>query len=123
MRSQILHESAGRIRLHVCQRHMSIREADKLEYFLNSLSFVKKATVSERSCNAVIVYDDDYREKLLTEISSFGYERTEVEVPENTGRALNHAYEDRMFWHIARRAASKLFLPADIFCNRAYRPV
>ena len=112
MRSQILHESDGRIRLHVCQRHMSIHEADKLEYFLNSLSFVKKATVSERSCNAVIVFDNKEREKLLAEISSFGYERTEVEVPENTGRALNHAYEDRMFWHIARRAASKLFLPA-----------
>ncbi|MBR0131763.1 MAG: heavy metal translocating P-type ATPase, partial [Lachnospiraceae bacterium] len=114
MRSKILHESAGRIRLHVCQKHMSIREADKLEYFLNSLPFVKKATVSERSCNAVIVFESVYRAKLLAEISSFGYERTEVEVPENTGRALNHAYEDRMFWHIARRAASKLFLPAEI---------
>ncbi len=114
MRSKILHESAGRMRVHFYQKHMRIAEADKLEYFLNSLCFVKKATVSERSCNAVIVYDKNCREKLLSELSAFGYERTAVEVPANTGRALNHEYEDRMFWHLALRAASKLFLPGAV---------
>ena len=102
------------MRVHFYQRHMAIREADKLEYFLNSLSFVKKAKVSERSCNAVISYESDAREELLSEISGFGYERTEVDVPDNTGRALNHDYEDKMFWHLAFRAVSKLFLPGSV---------
>ena len=74
MRSKILHESAGRMRVHFYQKHMRIAEADKLEYFLNSLCFVNKATVSERSCNAVIVYDKNCREKLLSELASvYGY--------------------------------------------------
>ena len=114
MKSKILHESAGRMRVHFFQRHMSIGEADKLEYFLNSLPYVKKASVSERSCNAVIAFEAGSRKELLGELSSFGYERTEVEVPENTGRALNHAYQDKMFWHLARRAAAKLFLPVPV---------
>jgi heavy metal translocating P-type ATPase len=95
---------------------MTFEEADKVQYYLQSLPGVVRAKVSERTCDATIYYGGTakQRAKLVRALSGFDYETTEVSVPDHTGRELNHKFEDRMFWHIAGRFVTRLFLPLSI---------
>ena len=43
MRFRIVHEIKGRMRIHVSQKRMSYEEADTLQYYLESQSFVLSA--------------------------------------------------------------------------------
>ncbi len=56
MKCFILHESEHRLRLRVPKEHMSLRQADLLEYYLKSVPGVKNAAVDERSGNATIEF-------------------------------------------------------------------
>ena len=56
MKIVIKHEISGRIRFSMPKRRFSFEEADRLQYYLLSLDGVEKATVYERSADAVIVY-------------------------------------------------------------------
>ena len=113
MRCKILHESKGRIRVHMHQCNMTVHEADKLLYYLEELDFVKKAEVNERTANAIIYYKGE-REQVIEALSVFNYETTEVIVPEHTGRELRVQFEDKMFFLITRRLISKFILPPPI---------
>lgn len=113
MRCKILHESKGRMRVHMHQCNMTIHEADKLLYYLEELDFVKKAEVNERTANAIIYYKGE-REQVIEALSVFNYETTEVIVPEHTGRELRVQFEDKMFFLITRRLISKFILPPPI---------
>lgn len=99
MRCKILHESKGRMRVHMHQCNMTVHEADKLLYYLEELDFVKKAEVNERTANAIIYYKGE-REQVIEALSVFNYETTEVIVPEHTGRELRVQFEDNMFFLI-----------------------
>ncbi len=70
------------MRVRMLQRRMTGAQADMLHYFLLSLDGVTKVTVSERTADATILYNEKScsREKLIAELSDFGYERTEVAV-------------------------------------------
>lgn len=114
MRCKILHESKNRMRVHLFRKYMTCAEADKVEYFLLSLPYVDEVKVSERTSDATIRYNDKNRDNLINELSQFNLTSTEVVVPEHTGRELTHSYQDRMFYLIARRAISRLFLPISI---------
>lgn len=111
-----IYESSGRMRVHLHQCYMTFEEADKVQYYLQSLPGVVRAKVSERTCDATIYYGGTakQRAKLVRALSGFDYETTEVSVPDHTGRELNHKFEDRMFWHIAGRFVTRLFLPLSI---------
>ena len=102
------------------QRRMTGAQADMLHYFLLSLDGVTKVTVSERTADATILYNEKScsREKLIAELSGFGYERTEVAVPEHTGRELNRVYEEKLFFMVLGRAVRELILPNPL--RRAY---
>lgn len=113
MRCKILHESKGRMRVHMHQCNMTVHEADKLLYYLEELDFVKKAEVNERTANAIIYYKGE-REQVIEALSVFNYETTEVIVPEHTGRELRVRFEDKMFFLITRRLISKFILPPPI---------
>ena len=113
MRCKILHESKGRMRVHMHQCNMTVHEADKLLYYLEELDFVKKAEVNERTANAIIYYKGE-REQVIEALSVFNYETTEVIVPEHTGRELRVQFEDKMFFLITRRLVSKFILPPPI---------
>ncbi len=104
------------MRVHLHQCYMTFEEADKVQYYLQSLPGVVRAKVSERTCDATIYYGGTakQRAKLVRALSGFDYETTEVSVPDHTGRELNHKFEDRMFWHIAGRFVTRLFLPLSI---------
>lgn len=104
------------MRVHLHQCYMTFEEADKVQYYLQSLPGVVRAKVSERTCDATIYYGGTakQRAKLVRALSGFDYETTEVSVPDHTGRELGHEFEDRMFWHIAGRFVTRLFLPLSI---------
>ncbi len=110
MKCVILHESTGRIRVHAALKHMTFAQADKLQYYLLSLGFISDAKVYERTCDAVINYNGD-RQNVISALARFSMERTEVAVPDHTGRELNAEFEDRLITTIIKHFAKKLFFP------------
>lgn len=106
MKCRILHESRGRMRVRMLQRRMTIAQADKLHYYLQAQSGITKVTVSDRTMDVTILYEEKegIRESVIRSLSDFGYERTEVSVPEHTGRELSRTYEDKLFFMEIGRA-------------------
>ena len=115
MKCQILHESAGRMRVHLQCARMSLHEADILEYYLKNTDGVTAVSVYDRTCDAVIVYRAD-RAKVVRALAAFSFVRAEgmALVPEHTTRALNRDYEDKLASAVMRRMLSKLFLPMPV---------
>ena len=115
MRFKIEHEIRGRVRLHICQKRMTCRQADQLEYFLTKLDGVSSAKVVERNLDAVICYSDN-REKILKAVQSFSYEKAEA--PEsylqNSGRKMNGEYWEKMVNHVVIHCGKKIFFPLPL---------
>ena len=112
MNCTILHESDTRLRVHMRQYRMTMEQADQLQAYLEGLEGVRKAVVYDRTADAVITFRPGRKRALICALSEFGYERTKAAVPENTGRALQHEYEDRMANLVLGRAINLLFFPA-----------
>ena len=115
MKCQILHQSAGRLRVHLDRTRMTLHEADILEYYLKSIDGVTDAAVYDRTCDAVIVYRAE-RAAVVRALAAFSFEKAEKLdlVPEHTTRALNREFEDKLVSTVMRRMASKLFLPMPV---------
>ncbi len=102
------------MRVHAHVSHMSLSEADRFQYYLDSLEYVRKVSVNERTSNAIIYYDEGKRDALVSALSDFDIASTEVVVPDHTGRALRVEYEEKMFFHLAQKLIRQLFLPAPV---------
>lgn len=115
MRFKIEHEIRGRVRLHICQKRMTCRQADQLEYFLKKLNGVISVKVVERNQDVVICYSDN-REEMLRAIQRFSYEKAEA--PEsylqNSGREMNGEYWEKMVNHVVLHYGKKIFLPLPV---------
>ena len=115
MRFKIEHEIRGRVRLHICQKRMTCRQADQLEYFLTKLNGVISAKVVERNQDVVICYSDN-REEMLRAVQRFSYEKAEA--PEsylqNSGREMNGEYWEKMVNHVVLHYGKKIFLPLPV---------
>lgn len=115
MRFKIEHEIRGRVRLHICQKRMTCRQADQLEYFLTNLEGVTTAKVVERNQDAVISFWGN-REEILKAVQGFSYEKAEA--PEsylqNSGREMNGEYWEKMVNHVVLHYGKKIFLPLPI---------
>ena len=115
MRYKIEHEIRGRVRLHICQKRMTCRQADQLEYFLTKLNGVISVKVVERNQDVVICYSDN-REEMLRAIQRFSYEKAEA--PEsylqNSGREMNGEYWEKMVNHVVLHYGKKIFLPLPV---------
>ena len=114
MKWNILHESRGRIRLHLNKPRLSMAEADQLQAYLADLPGVRAAVVYERTCDAVITYTGA-RAAVLHGAAAFRFDvQALTEVSANSPRAVNHEYQEKLvnltLFHFAR----KLFLPAPI---------
>ena len=114
MKWNILHESRGRIRLHLNKPRLSMAEADQLQAYLAGLPGVRAAAVYERTCDAVITYTGA-RTDVLRGAAAFRFDvQALTEVSANSPRAVNHEYQEKLvnltLFHFAR----KLFLPAPI---------
>ena len=115
MKCNILHETPGRMRVHLALRRMSLREADLLEYDLKGVAGVVSVKVFDRTQDAVITYTCP-RADIVRALSSFSFtsERALARLPEHTSRALNREYEDKLVFTVCRRAFSRLFLPVPV---------
>ena len=116
MNGRILHELPGRLRVHLKQHGMTIDEADILEAYIKGISGVTEVKVYERTADAVIRFtaDKTIRDGVIRALAAFDYDRVQIDLPEHSGRALQHEYVDRMAVKILRRGCSKLFLPAPV---------
>ena len=125
MKFQIKNESKRRIRIHMSVYRMSYVQADTLQYFLTELSCVNQVKVNDQTCDVTVYYSGEKadRQDMLRKLQTFHYE--DVEVPEhfiqNSGRALNAEYQDKLVWNVAFHYARKWFLPAPL--NACYNTV
>ena len=115
MKCTILHDTAGRLRVHLCCKRMTLRQADVLEYYLLAVDGVRSVKVYDRTRDAVVVYDAE-RERMIRALAQFSFEKAEKLdlAPEHTSRTLNREFEDKLALTVMRRCASNLFLPAPV---------
>ena len=110
MRFLLKHEGKGYLRLHIPQYSMSIEEADKLEHYLCQIEQIDRAKVNERTCDVLIYHHG--RNEVLEGLDRFSYDLVAENV--QSGRALTRQGEEKIFWHVAERAATSLFLPVSV---------
>ena len=115
MKCTILHDTAGRLRVHLCCKRMTLRQADVLEYYLLAVDGVRSVKVYDRTRDAVVMYDAE-RERMIRALARFSFEKAEKLdlAPEHTSRTLNREFEDKLALTVMRRCASNLFLPAPV---------
>ena len=120
MKCKILHETTGRLRVHLCCGRMTLPQADVLEYYLRAQNGVRSVRVYDRTQDAVVVYGGK-RENVVSALARFSFAKAETMelVPEHTSRALNREFEDKLAVAVIRRCISKLFLPAPITTSLA----
>ena len=115
MKCTILHESAGRLRVHMQCARMTLHQADVLEYYLRNVPGVTEVKVYDRTQDAVVLYSAQ-RGAVIAALAAFSFPKAETMdlVPEHTSRALNREFEDKLAMTVMRRCISKLFLPVPI---------
>ena len=115
MKCKILHESSGRMRVHLHCGTMSLKQADVLEYYLKNQSGVSDVAVFDRTQDAIIRYHGD-RSSVIAALACFSFRQAESMdlVPEHTSRALNREFEDKLAMTVCRRVINKLFLPMPV---------
>ena len=115
MKCKIIHESGGRMRVHLNCVRMSLRQADVLEFYLKNVSGVTAVAVYDRTQDAVIRYGGS-RAVVVQALARFSFDRAEAMdlVPEHTSRALNREFEDKLAMTVCCRVISKLFLPVPV---------
>lgn len=105
----------GRLRVHMCQNHMSYEEADILLYYLESFEPVSSAKVYDRTADAVICYTGN-PDIIIDRLRRFHYE--DVKVPngylERSGRETNAMYQEKLVDKIIFHYARKWLLPYPI---------
>ena len=115
MKFVVKHEIKGRIRVHFCQKRMTFEEADTLQYYLNSQEMITSSKVQERTQDATICYTGD-RASVIALLRGFHYEK--VDVPDvyrqNSGRATNREYWDKLVTKVVVHYGNKLFLPMPV---------
>ena len=115
MKCKILHETTGRLRVHLCCGRMTVSQADVLEYYLRAQDGVQAVKVYDRTQDAVVLYEAE-RGSIIRALACFSFAKAEAMelVPEHTSRAMNREFEDKLAITVMRRCISKLFLPAPI---------
>ena len=115
MKCKILHETRGRMRVHLCCRPMSLADADVLEYWLRAADGVETVKVYDRTGDAVVVYHGN-RAGVVSRFASFSFARGEAAglVPSHTTRALNREFEDRLATTVLLRGVRRFLVPAPL---------
>ena len=114
MKWKILHESKGRMRLHLNKPRMSLAEADQLQDYLAALPGVRTAAVYERTCDVVVVYTEN-RASLVKGLAAFRFDvEALAEVSANSPRAVNREYQEKLINMTIFHFARKLFLPMPL---------
>lgn len=115
MKCTVLHESKGRIRVRMAQKHMSILQADILEVYLKRTDGVVDAKVYDLTCDAVIFYKKKSdRADIISALASFSYEKCKDLTVEHSSRALNREFSDKLFFTLVRRCVNKFVFPVRL---------
>ncbi len=116
MNCKILHESSGRMRVHIDRFRMTLDQADLVEYSLRSQSFVKSVKVYDRTGDAIISYQRGSRRKVIDFLSALNYEDEAFLslVPEHTSRAMQRKYEEKLVWSVLAKGFRSLFFPVGL---------
>jgi heavy metal translocating P-type ATPase len=79
---------------------------------------VVKARADERTGNITVRFRQENRDDLISFLSMLDLEKAclETAVPMHSTRQLTRHYEDKMFFHIARRLLSRCLLPLPLRC-------
>ncbi len=114
----VLHQSKYRLRLHLPHVRMSDEQADLMEYYLQSQSWILSASVNEQTCNATIRFTKEFdRWQELDEIfAHFSYKDEAIQalVPEHTSRQMNRMYQNKLLFLVLGKAFRKVFLPIPL---------
>ena len=113
MKCKILHESAGRMRIHAEQRRMSFQQADILEAYLRQVEGVTEVKVYDRTCDAVIYYNCE-RSGVIAAVAAFSYEASLALAPEHSAREMTREYQDKLFFTLCRRVINRTIMPLPI---------
>lgn len=115
MKCKILHESRGRIRVHLMCNRMTLHDADILEYYMRNIDGVTSVKVYDRTQDAIIIYKTE-RKNIIRALAKFSFKAKEaIElVPEHTSRQLHRDFEDKLIFTTVSHMATKLFLPVPI---------
>lgn len=115
MKFAIKHEIKGRIRIHLAQKHMTYRQADILQCYLEKQANISKASVYVRTQDVAVVYTGS-RDRLIHLLSKFSYETAQVSESalENSGRELNETYKEKLINSVVMRTLNKMFLPYPV---------
>ena len=113
MKCKILHESAGRMRIHAEQRRMSFQQADILEAYLRQVEGVTEVKVYDRTCDAVIYYNCECS-GVIAAVAAFSYEASLALAPEHSAREMTHEYQDKLFFTLCRRVINRTIMPLPI---------
>jgi len=114
MKFKVMHESTNRIRVHLAQTRMTIRQADILNDYLLGLSGVRQVSVYERTCDAVISYTGE-RALVIRYLSVFQY-GDQMLLPDapDTGRELRREYEEKLVKMLLFRGIRRIFFPSHV---------
>lgn len=117
MRFVIKHEGKGRLRVHMKQSRMSYEQADILQYYLEQSENVVKVTVYPQTADVAVCYREK-RVDILHLLQTFSYEAAEVpeEIQQNSGRAMNEAYKEKLIETVLFHYGKKLFVPYPVRC-------
>lgn len=115
MRFRIKDEIRGRVRVHLIQPSMTMKQADILEYALLQHEAVTAVKVYDRSCDVTITYEGS-RQEIIRLLQGFRYDKVQTpkEYLENSGRALNREYWEKLVNKIAVYYGKKWFLPCSV---------
>ena len=115
MKCTILHESRGRMRVHVNAVRMTLHRADVLEAYLNHSEAIEHAKVYERTGDVLIKYKGS-RAGAVTVLSHYKFDNPELDslVTSADSRKINQEYQERFVNLVVFRAFHKLFLPAPV---------
>ena len=122
MKCTILHESRGRLRVHVCNVRMTLHRADVLEAYLNHHDAVSKAKVYERTGDVVVYYTGS-RKDAVAALSTYRFDDPELDalVTSADSRRINQEYQEKMYNLLAGRVLRNLFLPAPLNAAEIFR--
>ena len=122
MKFAIKHEIKGRIRIHLAQKHMTYRQADILQCYLEKEENISKASVYVRTQDVAVVYTGS-RDGLIRLLSRFSYETAQVSESalENSGRELNETYKEKLINSVVMRTLNKILQVPPCSCLESVR--
>lgn len=115
MKAVIKHDIPGRMRVHFDRPRFDLKGADTLQYYLQGFECVKKATVYERTADAVIVYSGS-RDEIIRIIREYSQDKTQVPESffESSSRQLNAKYYENIVSSVVWHYGKRLFLPLPV---------